>query len=59
MSLKNKETDQLEKKEVTVHLECLKQLEHLKQQAKQASDAKKVNESNSESIGLKRSNPFE
>lgn len=32
VSLKNKASGQIEKKEVTVHVECLKQLEDLKQQ---------------------------
>ena len=32
VSLKNKNTGEIEKKEVTVHVECMRQLEELKQQ---------------------------
>ena len=32
VSLKNKTSGQVEKKEVTVHVECMKQLEEMKQQ---------------------------
>lgn len=46
MSVKNKETGQLEKKEVTVHLECLKQLEQLRQQAKVTAELKKASAEN-------------
>ena len=34
VSVRNKESNLIEKKEVTVHLECLKQLELLKQKSK-------------------------
>lgn len=42
VSIRNKETGQVEKKEVTVHVECLKQLEQLKTQAKAQAELNKT-----------------
>ena len=38
VTVKNKETGELEKKEVTVHLECLKQLEGIRQLGKRTKE---------------------
>ena len=68
MSIKNKQTGQLEKKEVTIHHECLKQLEQLKSQAKAKQELKKAVEeetlynttaNTSHSTGQKRSGLFD
>lgn len=42
VSVRNKETGLVEKKEVTVHVECLKQLEQLKTQARAQADLQKT-----------------
>jgi hypothetical protein len=47
VSIKNKETNQLEKREVTVHLDCLKQLEQMKNKASVAEGTPAV-------VGTKR-----